>query len=514
MIHRPWLATPLLVLALGSAGSADATSVVSPSAASAQDGDMIALESGAVYEGELDVSDLFSSNFQSFTIDVPEHGLVLKADLVCRVADLDLYITRFGDDDENDPYWFGEVTLESEMGHEHFVADRFTEMPLVPGTYNIDVLFAYGEAPIHKGRRLEQIPYTLEAQVIESRIDAEIEPGQAYESQLDDESGRFRTYKVRVPRGAKALRVDISGVGGDVDIMAQRGRPIINSNEFDHAELGPYGRETMLLTEANEPPLSSGPWFIDVVESYGYGLGPSKFTIEVSFDVEPPQRLLEIPKMVAPQGGTPVHRAMASVVEVFANEGSGSGTILTPDGLVLTNAHVVEDLGGLPLDEVAIAITTDPGRSPIEMFRGKVVEFLKEQDLALVQIDRGYYNQPLPKDYVFPHVTLGDSSKLEFGQSIWVAGFPATGGQQSRATLTLATGIVAGFESMHYGAVFKTDAEVHSGNSGGATLDERGRLIGVPTSTTQYEYEELGYLHPPSLLGEKWIAEIKKRAGR
>ena len=75
--------------------------------------------------------------------------------------------------------------------------------------------------------------------------------------------------------------------------------------------------------------------------------------------------------------------------------------------------------------------------------------------------------------------------KLEFGEPIFVLGWPGTGG----CTITMTQGIYSGMELGYEFDFYKTDATVNHGNSGGAAFDAAGHFIGVPTAGTHAELE-------------------------
>lgn len=77
-----------------------------------------------------------------------------------------------------------------------------------------------------------------------------------------------------------------------------------------------------------------------------------------------------------------------------------------------------------------------------------------------------------------------------------------------------ARGVLSGFDQEDFGLMFKTDAAVIPGNSGGAALDELGRLVGVPSSTLSDETGQVGLVRPLGLLPEEWSTLIRSRLAR
>ena len=140
--------------------------------------------------------------------------------------------------------------------------------------------------------------------------------------------------------------------------------------------------------------------------------------------------------------------------------GLGSGVIVTKDGYILTNNHVVDNA-----EEVKV--TLQDGRE----FTAKVIGRDPKSDIAVIKIDA--------KD--LPTVSMADSDKVQVGDIVLAIGNPFGVGQ------TVTTGIVSatgrgnlGIED--YEDFIQTDAAINPGNSGGALVDVEGRLIGINTA--------------------------------
>ena len=203
---------------------------------------------------------------------------------------------------------------------------------------------------------------------------------------------------------------------------------------------------------------------------------------------------------------------LRSVVQVQAYDisadrivGTGSGSIVSPDGYVLTNYHVVEGPSGTPLEWHAILVSDPDAPDLLPAFRywARYVAGDATYDLAILRIVEYADETPVPAGTTFPFVTLGDSGNLLPGDPITVVGYPGISGD----TITFTTGVVSGFlgEDLTAGGKqwIKTDAKLARGNSGGAAFDENGLLIGIPTlrtQTTDGSYiEQQDYLRPVGL---------------
>jgi S1-C subfamily serine protease len=171
-----------------------------------------------------------------------------------------------------------------------------------------------------------------------------------------------------------------------------------------------------------------------------------------------------------------------SVVQVLMVSGGevishGSGTVISDDGLILTNAHVATPFE-LEIDELWIAVTTEAQQLPEPRYIAEVVASDQALDLAVIRasttLDGGGYDGglvPLP---------VGDSDAVEIGDDLLIFGYPGIGGD----TITFTRGLVSGFTGdtlIGERAWIKTDATIAGGNSGGLAANERGELVGIPT---------------------------------
>jgi len=198
-------------------------------------------------------------------------------------------------------------------------------------------------------------------------------------------------------------------------------------------------------------------------------------------------------------------RPYDSANDRFVGSG-GSGTIISPDGYVLTNFHVVGDLDTGFAHEWHGVYLTDPrapDQAPAFTYWARFVAGDPRHDLAIVQIVEDADERALPAGFTFPSMPVGDSNTLIPGDPITVVGYPGISG----ATITFTSGIISGFlgEDLTAGGKqwIKTDAKLARGNSGGAAFDENGVLIGIPTLRMQTDdegyIEQQDYLRPVAL---------------
>ena len=141
-------------------------------------------------------------------------------------------------------------------------------------------------------------------------------------------------------------------------------------------------------------------------------------------------------------------------------EGVGSGFVISQDGYILTNNHVVDDA-----DQIKVKLANG------KEYEGKVVGRDPKTDLALVKIDGASDLQPL---------NLGNSEDLKVGSWVVAVGSPFGLEQTVTAGIVSAKGRVIG--SGPYDNFIQTDASINPGNSGGPLINMKGEVIGINTA--------------------------------
>ncbi len=183
--------------------------------------------------------------------------------------------------------------------------------------------------------------------------------------------------------------------------------------------------------------------------------------------------------------------------EAFVFIAGGSGAIITADGYVITNNHVVRSGG---IYGVALA----DGRQ----FKAKVVGRDKRGDLALLKIE-GVRN--------LPYFRLGDSTKIRVGEECLVVGNPLSLGQNDKVP-SFSAGVISAVHQFRkgYNDAIVVDAPINPGNSGGPLLNMSGELIGINGMTqTRMGLRSntgMGYAIPSSQI-EVWLPFLKAAEG-
>ena len=166
--------------------------------------------------------------------------------------------------------------------------------------------------------------------------------------------------------------------------------------------------------------------------------------------------------------------------------GSGSGTIISKDGLILTNCHVADPVAiGYPEednpDALVVELVDTEDQPPVPMYTARLLASDGILDLAMIKIDKNLDGSAVnPANLNLPFVQIGNSDSVQFGDPVFVFGFPGIGGQ----TITYTSGSVSGFDAMDpigNRAWMKTDATIAGGNSGGLAANTQAQIIGVPT---------------------------------
>lgn len=186
----------------------------------------------------------------------------------------------------------------------------------------------------------------------------------------------------------------------------------------------------------------------------------------------------------------------------YQKVGAGSGFIVTEDGLVLTNKHVVLD------NKAEYTVLTNDG----EKYNAKVLALDPLQDLAIIEIQQ---DAKRAQDKKFKPVILGDSSKIQIGQTAI-----AIGNALGEFSNTVSVGVISGLQrtisasdklgsfSETLEGIIQTDAAINSGNSGGPLVNLKGEVIGINVAMAEGA-EAIGFALPINI-AKKDIDQVIK----
>jgi serine protease Do len=180
----------------------------------------------------------------------------------------------------------------------------------------------------------------------------------------------------------------------------------------------------------------------------------------------------------------------------------GSGVILSQDGLILTNAHVV----GPKAIDINVTLAS------LERVNAKLVGWDHWTDLSLLRLNPDEIKR---RSLTFKHAEFGDSDKLYVGETVYAVGTP------HGLTRTVTRGIISnnnryfedtegvdGYETGNFNSWLQTDAAINPGNSGGPLVTEDGKVIGI-TSRAYLGANNLGFAIP-SVIAKRIVAGLVK----
>jgi len=170
-----------------------------------------------------------------------------------------------------------------------------------------------------------------------------------------------------------------------------------------------------------------------------------------------------------------------------AQVGTGSGVIISPDGYIITNNHVIDGA-----KELSITLNDN------HIYEAKVIGSDSKTDIALLKIDA---------DEDLPYITFADSDQAKIGEWVLAVGNPFN------LTSTVTAGIISAksrdLSGRNAQSFIQTDAAVNPGNSGGALVNINGDLIGINTAITSQTGSYIGYSFAvPSNIARKVVEDI------
>jgi len=259
------------------------------------------------------------------------------------------------------------------------------------------------------------------------------------------------------------------------------------TNYLDKLNLQSFSENSNLISQESS--------IIDVVKKSA----PSVVSIIVSKDVPILEKYLEI----GPFGFVPQYRQKGIEKKEV---GGGTGFIVSKDGLILTNKHVVLD------EEAEYTVFTNDGTK----FSARVLARDPYQDLAVIIIEQEKKVDENGELIVreFPVLKLGDSDNLETGQTVI-----AIGNALAEFKNTVSAGVISGLSRTITASggdfvetledIIQTDAAINKGNSGGPLLNLKGEVVGINTAIA-IEAQNIGFAIPINK-AKRAIEQVKER---
>jgi len=190
-----------------------------------------------------------------------------------------------------------------------------------------------------------------------------------------------------------------------------------------------------------------------------------------------------------------------NAASITRQRASGTGVILTPDGYIITNAHVVANARSV---RVRVAADSPRGHSVIQpaakMLDARVVGVDRGTDLALIKIDRTNLS----------HLELADSENLHQGELVLAFGNPL--GLENSVSMGVVSSVARQIKPDDAMIYIQTDAPINPGNSGGPLINADGRVVGINTFIFSQSggSEGVGFAIPSNIVSKVWT-EIRDK---
>lgn len=451
---------------------------------------------GQSVSGVIDTTET-AEHWVTYYFELPENTPAFHLWLTDAQGDLDICAQEGSPiNDYTETEWCSELDDWNEGLLAHAIyADSFES-----GIWYVDVAYQLDDfSRDEHGLILDELSFELHLEFLTFQTEAELEPNKPVHLSLTPEWHAISWLELDIPRNVDAFRVDVFDTNGDIDLLLTQdplgkyGHAIVVSDSL-------AGSESLIY----EPDggVEKGTYYLVVLDPFAV-LEPVTLSLVLSYSTDAPDFLKEPIAPVIDQVG-PHGAPIGATVQIISNSSWGSGNIVSADGWILTNDHVVRGLDGELLDSVIVAVVGDTSYPPKETFKARVVDGLKHPDLALLKIEEGLYGQPIPQGYQFPYWKWGNSSDLNLGDDVFVVGFPSVGGSGSRPNFTFTRGHLAGKEQSSMGSALITDALIAGGSSGGGLTAGNGELLALPSFTIDDVTIQMSYALSLDQVPNEW----------
>jgi hypothetical protein len=480
---------------------------------------------------------LFDEAYPSFQIEVPSNALGVRVWTTGATGDVTLsgtLETDFSADYDNEGE-FGYVEGSNVWLDEDMLITVADASPLLPGTWT----FTLGTTLVpDEVQKFKPISCVVHYEIVEP-AQLTIRRGQTIEIDLQRKQGMRAI--LSLPKDFQAdrnsrWRVEAYSADHDIDLVIGASNPItaleypystsIREIGFERAEFKGRQLKNLSIQVYAIPQLE----VLDTVPVIIRLLDITNLSNE-SGALSSILPKVAIPSPAGPEAN-PIERASRSSVAVYSPFGSGSGTLISKQGYVLTNAHVVSGShikktaaptlakGGKEwsqehegrnawLPSIHGGFNLDPRRPAAPSVGMEIIAYRQDLDLALLRIVSTLDGLPLPDDLDLGAIAIpmGSSLDLSLGSRLTAIGYPMTGGSSALVSVTATQGICAGFTMELEGPAIKTDAGTHSGLSGGTLIDAAGLMVGIPSaSITDANYAGgIGFAIPVESIPAEWL---------
>jgi S1-C subfamily serine protease len=507
----------------------------------------------AMLQSEQQISDqilLSERIFRTFAIDVPAGTTVLNIDATSGF-NIDLF-SRYGMQILNSYNDEPDYSADGPSGDETLRITPVSDPPLREGRYFIDVV---AMVPAQERSGWPPIDFQIRAALERTDIaevlvhvqDAPSDPedlvtgmyattlggDEPQLARIDPLEAPVQFWQVEVPPGARSLEIRTYEASGRLDIVAMPPGwavpdSVVGLLGAPHRATTARDNERLIIDFRTFPPLVPGSYTIGVLDLYSQVASDYRIMASVdgalpvppAYEIPDPEELAEL---------SPLQRAIRATVQISLSleEGGlevGSGTILTPDGLILTNHHVIGHCGegshhlfgcvgdvyryadSRPLD-IYVAVSNEHESYAVQQFVVHTVRTMPDFDLAIVQVVSDLEGRPIEGN--LPYIPMATAlGNIGIGDEVSAIGFPTVAGLGSRISLTLTRGVVTGFtEDRGQRVLLNVDADIARGNSGGALVNADGVLVGVPSNThvRQDAGERQDFARSLNLLPDEWL---------
>ena len=431
-----------------------------------------------------------------FEFSVDEALFALRAELESD-ADLALFINHESN----------EVDLKAQTGRGSGKASvsfsRFEAPLLADGVYYGVVVYqaaAEEEAEVPFRLTLKPQPFVLTGTA-------------AADSAVEWKSGGGRPssvacYEIELPADAEAVRADVFRCASDVDLYLFAGKPDYRLDRAAVKGETYAGCETVLLDSTTKPPFRAGEKYFLMI----YDRHPSPSAATVSFAVsasrEPAYAARRAMTLPVPDEN-PAVNAVGATVEILCEQSTGSGFVISPKGYILTALHVLKRADGTYSKSIVGAVNTDVRKAAEERFRLTLVDSDEEKDIALLKIESMLFGNFPFESGLLPSFSISDRSNARMGDTLFLIGYPKSGGTGSKNSVKMARGIFSGYENRNGIGFIISDIKADSGNSGGPVVDSLYRIVGISQSLLQSDYSYLLAVYPIDALPSSWLELIR-----